>query len=102
MSPAVMDTAERYREFIACLTTKRTRLHEPQMMRIGRLAAAQSARLEANVAQMLAAAVPPWRSDREDALIDAGRLIAPPAGRCRLRLRGLLSRYPAVALVSLV
>jgi len=43
MSRSVMDTSERYREFIACLTTKRARLHKPQVMRIGRLARAQEA-----------------------------------------------------------
>jgi hypothetical protein len=40
MSRAVMDAAERYCEFIARLTTKGARLHEPQVMRIRRLAGA--------------------------------------------------------------
>ena len=43
MSRAMMDTAERNREFIARLATKRARLHESQVMRIRRLPAAQKA-----------------------------------------------------------
>ena len=57
MSCAVMDTAERYREFIARLTTKCTWLHEPQVMRIRRFAGAQEAWLEGDVAKMLLVAV---------------------------------------------
>src|SRR5262249_8286908 len=98
MSCTVMDTAKRHCEFIACLTTKRTGLHEPQMMRIRRLAAAQEARLEGNVAKMLAVAVPPWRSDHEDALIDACNR----TGRWRRLLRPLLYRYSALARESFV
>ena len=70
MSRAVMDTAERYREFIARLTTKRARLHEPQVMRIGRLAGAQEAWLEGHVAKMFLVAVATWRAYREYALVD--------------------------------
>jgi hypothetical protein len=70
MSRAVMDTAERYREFIARLTTKRARLHEPQVMRIRRLAGAQEAWLEGDVAKMLLVAVATWHAYREHALVD--------------------------------
>jgi hypothetical protein len=70
MSGAVMDAAERYREFIARLTTKRARLHEPQVMRIRRLAGAQEARLEGNVAKMLLVAVATRGAYREYALVD--------------------------------
>ena len=70
-----MDTAERYREFIARLTTKRARLHEPQVMRIGRLAVAQEAWLEGDVAKMLLIAVATWRAYREHALVDPLGLI---------------------------
>src|SRR5262249_40162973 len=70
MSRAVMDTTERYREFIARLTTKRPRLHESQVMRIRRLAGAQEAWLEGDVAKMLLVAVATWRTYREHALVD--------------------------------
>jgi len=65
-----MDTAERYREFIARLTTKRAGLYEPQVMRIRRLAGAQEAWLEGDVAKMLPVAVATWRTYREHALVD--------------------------------
>ena len=71
MSRAVMDTAERYREFIARLTTKRTRLHEAQVMRIRRFAGTQKAWLEGDVAKMLLVAVATWRAYREHALVDS-------------------------------
>jgi len=70
MSRAVMDTAERYREFIARLATKRARLHEPQVMRISRLAGAHEAWLEGDVPKMLLVAVATWRTYREHALVD--------------------------------
>jgi len=70
MSGAVMDTAERYREFIACLTTKRSRLHEAQVMRIRRPAGAQEAWLEGDIAKMRLVAVATWRANREHALVD--------------------------------
>ncbi len=65
-----MDTAEWYREFIARLTTKRPWLHEPQVMCIRRLAGAQEAWLEGDVAKMLLVAVATWRAYREHALVD--------------------------------
>ena len=71
MGRAVMDTAERHREFIARLTTERARLHEPQVMRIRRLAATQEARLQGDVAKMLLVAVATWRAYREHALVDS-------------------------------
>src|SRR5262245_183243 len=86
MSRAVMDTAERYREFIARLTTKRARLYEPQVMRIRRLAGAQEAWLEGDVAKMLPAAVATWRTYREHALVD-------PLG---LKLVGSVARVDAL------
>jgi hypothetical protein len=70
MSRAVMDTAQRYREFIARLTAKRARLYEPQVMRIRRFAGAQKAWLEGDVAKMLLVAVATWRTYRENALVD--------------------------------
>src|SRR5262249_29956154 len=70
MSGAVMDTAERYREFIARLTSKRARLHEPQVMRIRRSAGAQEACLEGDIEKMLLVAVGTWGAYREYALID--------------------------------
>ncbi len=65
-----MDTAERYREFIARFTTKRPRLHEPQVMRIRRLASAQEAWLEGHAAKMLLVAVATWCAYREHVLVD--------------------------------
>ena len=53
MSRAVMDMAERYREFIARPTAKCARLDKPQVMRIRRLAGAQEAWLEGDVAKVL-------------------------------------------------
>ena len=70
MSCTVMNTAERNRELIARLATKRPGLHEPQMMRIRGLTGAQEARLEGNVAKMLLIAVATWRANREHALVD--------------------------------
>ena len=70
MSRAVMDTAERYREFIARLTAKCARLDKPQVMRIRRFAGAQEAWLEGDVAKMLLVAVATWRAHREQALVD--------------------------------
>src|SRR5262249_8910953 len=102
MSCTVMDTAKWHCEFITCLTTKGTGLQEPQMMCIRRLGAAQETRLEGNVAKMLAVAVPPWRSDHEDALIDACTLIARRNGRWRLLLRSHLYRYSALDRESFV
>jgi hypothetical protein len=65
-----MDTAERYCEFVARLTTKRARLHELQVMCIRRFAGAQEAWLEGDVAKMLLVAVATWRAYREHALVD--------------------------------
>ena len=73
MSRAVMDTAERYREFIARLTTKRTRLHEAQVMRIGRFAGTQEAWLEGDVAKMLLVAVATRYTQGQSALVDPAR-----------------------------
>src|SRR5262249_61428694 len=70
MSRAMMDTAERNREFIARLPTKRARLHETQVMRIRRLAGAQKAWLEGDVAKMLLVAVATRRTYLEHALVD--------------------------------
>ena len=86
MSRTVMDTAERYREFIARLTTKRAGLYEPQVMRIRRLAGAQEAWLEGDVAKMLPVAVATWRTYREHALVD-------PLG---LKLVGSVARVDAL------
>jgi len=86
MSRAVMDTAERDREFIARLTTKRPWLHEPQVMRIRRLAGAQETWLEVDVAKMLLVAIATWHAYREHALVD-------PLG---LKLVGSVARVDAL------
>src|SRR5262245_1428201 len=59
MCGPVMHAAERDREFIARLATQRAWLHVAQMMGIGRLAAADQARLLHDIAKVLAAAIAP-------------------------------------------
>src|SRR5262249_48238713 len=86
MSRAVMDTAEWDREFVARFTSKRPRLDEPQVMRIRKLAGAQEAWLEGDVAKMLLIAVATWRIHREHALVD-------PLG---LKLLGSVARVDAL------
>jgi hypothetical protein len=54
----VVPAAERHREFIARFAAERARLHEPQVVRVGRLAAADEACLLGDLAKMLAVAVP--------------------------------------------
>src|SRR5262245_5008733 len=90
MSFAVMDTAERYREFITCLTTKRARLYEPQVMRISRLAATQEAWSEGDIAKMFLVAVTTWRAYCEHALVD-------PLG---LKLVGGVARVDALSALN--
>jgi hypothetical protein len=73
---AVMDPAKRDSEFVARLAAERARLHVPKMMRVRWPAAANEARLLGDVAQVLSIAVAPRGRDRENALVDALRLIS--------------------------
>ena len=75
MHRTMMTATEWDRELIADLAAERTRLHECKMMRVRGLAAAHETRLLGDVAQVLPVAIAPRRSDREDALVDALRLI---------------------------
>ena len=71
----MMDAAERDREFVAGLAAERPRLHEAQMVRVRRLAAADEARLSGDISQVLPVAVAARGGDRENALVDAlGRM----------------------------
>src|SRR5215472_5636915 len=75
MGGPVMRPAERDREFITRFAAQRAWLHVAQMMGVGRLAAADKARLLHDIAKVLAAAIAPRGSEREDALVDALRVI---------------------------
>ena len=70
-----MDAAERDREFVAGLAAKRPRLHEPQVMRVGGLAAADQARLLGDIAKVVPVAIAPRCRNGEHALVDAVGLI---------------------------
>ena len=74
MRGAVMCSTERYREFIARLAAERAGLHELQVMRIGRFAAAYKARPLGHEAEMRLVPVAAWGAQREHALVD------PPIG----------------------
>jgi hypothetical protein len=86
MNRAVVDAAERHREFIASLTSERPWLHVSKMMRVRWLAAADEASLLSDVAQMLAIAVPTRCSNRKGTLVYASRLITSDTG-CLWRFR---------------
>ena len=69
----MMDTAKRDRELVAGFAAQGPRLHEPEMMRVGRLAAAQQAGLSGNVAKVRLVAITARRRHRQRALVE-GRL----------------------------
>src|SRR5215831_10971186 len=75
MHRTVMPAAERNRELIADLAAERTGLGKSEVVGVRGLAATDEARLLGDIAQMLPVAIPPRRSDRENALVDALRLI---------------------------
>jgi hypothetical protein len=70
MIVAVMDSAQRYREFVADLAPHRAVLGEPQMMGIGWASAAHQARLRCNKLEMRFVAMPAGLADRELAFLD--------------------------------
>ena len=64
-----MDAAQRGNEFITDLSAEGTRLHESQMMGIGRLSPAHQAGLLGDKPEMLLVAITPRFGNREDALV---------------------------------
>src|SRR5262249_61228855 len=76
MDRAVMDTAEGHGEFIAGPAAERARLQVAKMMRVGWPATADKARLFGDIAKVLWVAITPWRSNGEDALVDAEGLLS--------------------------
>ena len=70
---AVVGAAERHHEFVADLAAERPRLGEAQVVRVGRLAAADQAGLLGDEPQVLLVAVALGLRQREHALVDAGR-----------------------------
>jgi hypothetical protein len=84
MQRAVMDPTERDRILVADLAAERAWLHEPKMMRIGRLAAADKACLLRHKEKVCAAAMAPRFGKCEHALINPGRrtTIAGPGSGC--------------------
>ena len=70
---AVMGATKRDREFIARLAAERARLHESQVMGVGRLAGAEEARLLGDEPKMLLVAVATRRANGEHALVDPAR-----------------------------
>jgi len=82
MNGAVMDAAERNREFIAGLTAERPWLQVSKMMGVRWLAPAHEACLSGDKAQVLPVAIAPRRGNREHALVDAvGPITAAAFGR---------------------
>jgi hypothetical protein len=75
MDRSVMRAAQRDREFIAGPAAERARLQVAKMMRVGWPATADEARLLGDMAKMLPVAITPWRSNGEDALVDADGLV---------------------------
>ena len=75
MCRPVMPSTERDGELITDLAAEGTGLREPEMVGVGGLAAAHETRLLGDIAQVLPVAIAPWGSNREDAFVDALRLI---------------------------
>ncbi len=77
MNRPVMDAAQRSNEFVAHLPTECTRLHEAQVVGIGRFSSAHETRLLGDEPQMLFVAIATWLGNRKDALVDSpGRIIS--------------------------
>src|SRR5258708_20619288 len=73
MHRMMMPATEWDRELIADLAAERARLGKTEVVGVRGLATADEARLLGDIAQVLPGAIPPRRSDREDALVDALR-----------------------------
>jgi hypothetical protein len=67
---SMVGPTERHREFIADPTPHGSRLHEPQMVSVGRLPSAEKAWLRRHELQMGAIAVAPRFAQRQRSLID--------------------------------
>src|SRR5258706_7017659 len=70
MNCPVVNATERHREFVARLSPECPGLHEPQVMRIRRLACAEETRLLGHKPKMLLIAIAARRAHREYALVD--------------------------------
>ena len=70
MQLAMMTAAERYGEFVADFETQGSGLGKPQMMRIGRLPAADQTGLRGNKPQVGFVTKTPRLRDGQNALID--------------------------------
>ena len=75
MHCTMMAATEWDRELIADLAAECTRLGKSEVVGVRGPAGADEARLLSDKAQVLPVAIPPRRSDGEDALVDALRLI---------------------------
>ena len=75
MNRTVMSATEWDRELITDFAAKRTRLSKSEVVGVGGLAGADEARLLHDIAQVLSVAIAPRGSEREDALVDALRVI---------------------------
>src|SRR5262249_18915613 len=75
MHRPMVDPAERHGEFIAGRAAERTRLQIAKAVRVGWSAAAGEGGLFGDTAKVLSIAITPWRSNGEDALVDADRSV---------------------------
>ena len=76
MNRPVMDPAQGSNEFVAHLPTECTRLHEAQVVGIGRFSSTHETRLLGDEPEMLFVAIATRPSNRQHALVDSpGRII---------------------------
>src|SRR5262249_30342457 len=75
MHPAMMPATERDRELVADLATERAGLAESEVVGVRGRAAAHETRLLGDIAKVLPVAIATRGGNREDALVDALRLI---------------------------
>ena len=71
----MMNAAERHRELVARLAAQGPRLHEPKMMRVGRLATTEEAGLLGDIAKVRFVAIAAGSGNRARIFVDAGWLI---------------------------
>ena len=81
MNRPVMDPAQRGNKFVTHLPAECTRLHEAQVMGIGRFSPAHETRLLSDEPQMLFVAIATWLSDCEYAFVDDNVRIGSLDGR---------------------
>src|SRR5262249_56908205 len=87
----MMDAAERHRELVARLAAQGPRLHEPKMMRVGRLATTEEAGLLGDIAKVRFVAIAAGGGDRPRGFFGGGWLII---ARGRARARRFVSPLP--------